>query len=218
MSDLNCFLAGMARLLCPLLLLILWHKKTGARVFPALAALIICFPVFIMAGMIRAGFSRDVPISFYIQQGILYGIFEEGAKFLAMRFLLTSYDTRKDAVTYGIGHGAFEEFGAGMACLGLIGSDKAAPEIFWVNLWSAVEGAAFVIALTVLICYGIRKGKSLIIMPVVILLHAISNAVMGIFYFNNLIVLSAGLLLTAGSGYAAYRCWKALWTPFENES
>ena len=111
MTDLSCLLAGLTNLLGPLLLLIFWHKRTGARILPAPAALAVCLPVFIVAGAIRAGFDRSDYLSFYLQQALLYGIFEEGSKFVVLRWLLSSYDHRRDAVTYAIGHGSFESIG-----------------------------------------------------------------------------------------------------------
>lgn len=212
MTDLNCLLAGLTRLLSPLLLLILWRKKTGARLYPAIIAFLVCFPVFIIGGAIRSGFSHGDPIAYYIRQGLLYGVLEEGAKYLMLRYHLTSYDSRRDAVTYGIGHGAYEELCAGISCLGLIGSDRADPNIFWLNLWAAAEGAAFVIALTVLIFYGIQMDRSKFMLPIAIILHAVSNMTAGIFSFSNSIVIILGTLLTAGICFAAYRCWRAMQT------
>ena len=210
MTDLNCLLAGLTRLLGPLLLLIFWHKKTGARIFPAPVALVVCFPVFIVAGAIRSGFDHSDWITFHIQQGLLYGIFEEGAKFLVLRYLLTNYDDRRDAVTYGIGHSAFEDIGAGFACFNLIGTGRADAEIFPVNLFSFIEGSAFVIAATVLIFYGIRMNKSRIMLPLAMFLHFISNFIGGALITSASMVLS--LLTTAGMCYAAYRCYKAMET------
>jgi len=218
MTDFNCLLAGLTRLLTPLVLLIFWHKKKGARIYPALVALLICFPVFPIGAAIRSGFSNDNPIAYYIQQGLLFGFLEEGAKYLGFRFLLENYDNRKDAVTYGIGHCAYEEFGGGLACLFLIGSDNVSPDIFWHNLWTAIEGAALVIALTVLIFYGIYMEKSKVMLPAAMFLHALSNAFAGIFFFSAPIVIIVKTLLTAGICYAAYRCCQKMRTPYEDEA
>lgn len=215
MTDINCLLAGLTQLLGPLLLLIFWHKKTGARILPAPAALAVCFPVFIVAGAIRSGFDRSDWLSFYLQQGLLYGIFEEGAKFLVLRYLLTSYDNRRDAFTYGIGHSAFEDIGAGFACFNLIGTGRAASDIFPVNLVSFIEGSAFCIAVTVLIFYGIQMNKSKLMLPLAMFLHFISNFIGGALITSASMVLS--LLTTAGMCYAAYRCYKALETQSEKQ-
>lgn len=210
MTNLNCLLAGLSRLLFPVLLLIFWRKKTGALILPAFAALLVCFPAFIIAGAIRSGFSHDNYLCFYIQQGLLYGIFEEGTKFLVLNYLLTSYDNRRDAVTYGIGHSYFEEFGGGMACLNLIGTGRAAPDIFIVNLFGSIEGAAFVIALTVIIFYGIQTNRSRTMLPFAMLLHAVSNMTTGIFMFSTPIVIIKSTFLTGIICFIAYRCWLAM--------
>lgn len=214
MTDISCLLAGLAQLSTPVILLVLW-RKTNARILPAFAAFAVCIPVFMIAGFIRMGFSHDNPWIYYWQQGLLYGIFEESTKFLMFRFLLESYDNRKDAVTYGIGHASYESLGAGLSCLGLIGAENVHPAIFWINLWGAIEGAAFAIGATVLIFYGIQMGKSKKILPVVILLHTILNASKGIFIESFAIVFCA--LLTVAVCYVAYRCYQNLWDELEIE-
>lgn len=205
MTDLNCVLAGLIRLLSPFVLLFVWYKKARVRLFPALVAYGVCLPVFIVGAAIRSGFQSETAVAFYVQQGLLYGILEEGTKYLVLRFLLGDCDSRKDAVTYAIGHGAYEEIPAGLTCFGLIGTGNAAPDIFWFNLLDTIEGSAFVIALTVIILYGIRTGRSKITLPAAILLHALSSAAAGLELWIGI-----RLLLFAGSCYAAYRCWKAL--------
>ena len=207
MTDLKCFLAGMTRLFSPLIMLVLWRKKTSARLYPAFIAFAVCFPVFIMGGAIRSGFSHEDFIIYYIQQGLLYGILEEGTKYLVMRYYLTSYRSRRDSVTYGIGHGAYEELGAGLSCLGLIGTDRADPNILWFNLWAAAEGTILVTALTVIIFYGITN-RSRIILPSAIFIHAFSNAAAGIFIEPAAIIIRT--VLTAVTGFAAYRCWQSM--------
>lgn len=210
MTDLNCLLAGLARLIVPVLLLIFWHKRTGARILPAPAAFLICLPVFTIAGLIRTGFAQGDLLPFCIKQGLLYGIFEEGAKYLALRYLLTSCDSRKDAVTYGIGHGAFEGFSGGLACINLIGTGRAAPDILPVNLFTAIEGEAFAIALTELIFCGIQTGRTKLMLPIAIFLHFISNATTTLYSFSTPIVVIKSTVITAGVCYAAYRCFVKL--------
>ncbi|MBQ5334749.1 MAG: YhfC family intramembrane metalloprotease [Oscillospiraceae bacterium] len=217
MNDVSCLLAGLTRLLFPFLLLVIWRRKTGALLYPALVAFLVTVPVFIVAGGIRSGFSQDDLVLFHLQTGLLFGIFEEGGKYLALRYALESYDSRENAVTYGIGHGIWEEIGAGLSCFGLIGTGNAAPDILPVNLFFALFGTADVIALTVLIFYGIRTGRSKVMLPAAILLHALSNAVNGMFSFSLPITAGFSVLMTACLGCAAYRCWTALRDPYEEE-
>ena len=54
--DFSCFLSGIIRICIEPVLLFFWWKKKRARLFPALAALIVCFPVFMIANGIRNGF------------------------------------------------------------------------------------------------------------------------------------------------------------------
>ena len=199
-------------------LLILWHKKTSARIYPALVSFGVCVPAFIVGYMIRSCFGMESFVNYRLANGLLYGILEEGAKFLAMKFLLENYDSRKDAVTYGLAHGYQESFSAGLSCFGLIGSSNIASDMLGVNLWSAVNGVVFTVSLTVLIFYGIQMGKSKLTLPVAIFVHAFSNAIGGIFYFAAAIVIFADGLITAGVCYAAYRCWKSLWELSDDEA
>ena len=213
MKDLQCVLSGMLWLLGPPLLMILRHKKTGARFYPAIIAFPVCIPVFFLGGAIRSVFSTEDFAGYYIRQGILYGILEEGAKFLVLRFHLTNYDSRKDAVSYGIGHAAFEAFGSGMTCLGLTGTGRAAPDLLLHTVWAVPAHIAWTVSLTVLIFYGIYTDKWKRLLPIAMLLHAAGNMVQGIFMESAAAVIY--ILLTAGQCFAAYRCWQTMgqWEP-----
>ncbi|MBR6107214.1 MAG: YhfC family intramembrane metalloprotease [Oscillospiraceae bacterium] len=213
MTNLNCLLAGLFWLLGPPLTAILWHKKTGARFYPAIIACLVCLPVFFLGAAIRSCFDKSGWVGYYIRQGMLFGILEEGVKYLMLRFHLTSYDSKKDAVTYGIGHAGFEAFGIGMSCMGLIGTGRGAPDMAVMALLSVTEHLASCIALTVLIFWGICTDKWKWLLPVVMLLHAAANMSQGIFIEPA--AKTIGFLLTAGECFAAYRCWRstALWEP-----
>jgi uncharacterized membrane protein YhfC len=216
MKDICCLAAALIDLFSPTVLVILWYKKTGARFFPAIAAFLVCFPVFFVGNAIRSGFDHSNFIAFYIQQGLLFGVFEEGTKYLMMRYFLTSYDNRKDAVTYSIGHAAYEGLGSGISCIGLIGTDKASTDILFFHIWGVVTGAISCAAVAVIIFYGIQKGKSIVTLPAVILAHAFMNSSHGIFIDSFGTILRA--VLMAGIYFVGYRCWKSLRSPFEEMS
>ena len=215
MRDISCLLAGLLNLCGPPFLVIFWHKRTGARFYPALIAFAVCLPVFFIGNALRSGFDRSSPIAFYIQQGLIFGILEETAKYLVLRYGLKDYDNRRDAVTYAIGHSSYENLGIGLTCLGLIGTGTAIPEIFFFQLWSFVVDTASAAAVGILIFYGIYRERAIVIMPTVILLHAIGNASVGIFIEPVAILIS--MLIAAGECFAAYRCWQVLRSPFEDE-
>lgn len=215
MKDLSCLLAALINLLGPTVLLIFWYKKTGARLFPAVAAFLACFPAFFIGNAIRSGFDHSSFIAFYIQQGLLFGVLEEGTKYLMMRYVLSSYDNRKDAVTYSIGHAAYEEFAIGIICIGLIGTGKAASDILFFQLFGFIADAVLSASLAVIIFYGIKKEHSVVTLPAAILAHAFVNSSNGIFIDSVGAILRA--LLTLGISYAGYRCWKAMKSPFEED-
>ncbi len=212
--DVQCLLAGLVRLSFPVLALLYWFLKKRARLYPALIAFLVLLPVFILGSAIRSGFSQENRIAWYLQQGLLFGILEEGAKYLVLRFVLSDYDSRKDAVTYGIGHSAYEEFAGGIACFGLIGNGNAAPDILPVNLWTAVLGILGAAALTVLVFCGIVTGKTKCMLPAAVLLHAASNACAGLSGGPSPFWLLLLTLLDSGTVYAGYRCWRALEDPY----
>lgn len=214
MNDLCCLLAGLINLGSPAVLVLLWNKKTGARLFPALAAFLICFPVFIMGNAIRSGFDRSSYVAFYIQQALLYGVLEESTKYLMMRYWLTSYDNRKDSVNYSIGHGAYEQLGIGLSCFGMIGTG-ASPAILFFQIWSVALDTISGAAVAVIIFYGIRREKSIVTLPAAILSHALCNVSAGIFIAP--VSLIPRFLVDLCMCYAGYRCWIALKSPFEED-
>ncbi len=116
------------------------------------------------------------PLCCYIMHGILFGILEEGTKYLMLRFFLTSYDRKENTLSYGIGHSAYEGFGSAISCLGLIGSGKAASDILSFQIMTVIDRTVFTISLTVLIFYGIKNGKSKVMLPAAMLLqvHSVS--------------------------------------------
>lgn len=209
MKDLSCFLSGLVWLVGTPLLLYLWRKKTGAKIYPAFIAFAVCIPVFMLAAAIRLGFEGEISIEYYIKRGLLYGVLEEGAKFAALKLMYDDLNSRRDAVSYSVGHGAFEGLTAGLSCFGLIGTDRADDSIFAVNIWAAAEGAAFCAALTVLIWYGIATDKWRTILPAVMLMHALSNMAGHILQYT-ILEIPVQTLITIGECAAGYICWKKL--------
>ncbi|MCR5166212.1 MAG: hypothetical protein K6C13_03195 [Oscillospiraceae bacterium] len=203
-SAFDCIAAGLIRLLFPAVLLIFLKRWKNVPVFPAFISFGVCYPVFILAGIIRSGFDTSDPTLFYIKQGVLYGIFEEGIKLAVLYYLSEHYDRKGFAVSCGIGHCAFEDVGAAFSCFALVGSDSIHPLIFWFNLWASVEGIAFCTALSVLLYCGIRKERMWRMLAAAVVLHAVSNAVGGVFSFSDTIVIVLRTVITAAVCFAAY--------------
>ena len=205
-SAFDCIAAGLIRLLFPAAVLIFLRRRKNVPVFPAFISFGVCYPVFFLANIIRSGFDTSDPALFYIKQGVLYGIFEEGIKLAVIFYLSEHYDRKGFSVSCGIGHCAFEDVGAGFSCFALVGSDSIHPLIFWFNLWAAVEGIAFCTALAVLLYCGIRTGRIWRMLAAAVVLHALSNAVGGIFGFSDTIVIVLRTVITVAVCYAAYLC------------
>lgn len=123
---------GILVIAIPVILLIVWKKKTKASLKPAVAGMII-FPLFgILLKAIPGYFllMADNPVSRALNSniwlysiiggGLLAGIFEEGGRFVAFKFILKKYRSNKDAISYGIGHGGFESAYMGLAAFNYV--------------------------------------------------------------------------------------------------
>lgn len=98
----------------PIILLIVWRRKTKSRLLPALIGAVV-FVVFVLVlesllhrvvlGLPIMGTST---VLYVIYAGLAAGVFEETGRWLAFRFVLKKHRTRETAITYGIGHGGIE--------------------------------------------------------------------------------------------------------------
>jgi uncharacterized membrane protein YhfC len=144
--------------LLPVVLLIVWRRKTGARLMPALVGAIV-FPVFAL-GLEQLCHSvvlklpvMQTNIFLYAVYGCLAaGLFEETGRWVAFRFILRKHRERETAVTYGIGHGGIEAILVSgvplivslVALVTLVSSGEQA----LLNLLGPVAGAALAATLT----------------------------------------------------------------------
>lgn len=103
----------------PVVLLLVWRKKTGARTMPFFIGMLVFF-LFAMvlerllnsfvlqsAGAVSL-FLRDHDIAYIIYAAVVAGLFEETGRFLAFKTVLRNHTEKRTAVTYGIGHGGIE--------------------------------------------------------------------------------------------------------------
>lgn len=123
---------GLLVIAIPVLLIIFWIRRTKASMKPVVTGIII-FPVFgILLKLIPSYFLliADNPVSRTINSniwlyciiggGLLAGIFEEGGRFVAFKFILKKYKNNRDAISYGLGHGGFESAYVGISALSYI--------------------------------------------------------------------------------------------------
>lgn len=116
---------GVVTLLLPVILTVFWTVKMKAKVTPVfVGAVIFVFFAMILEGIPKmillvpgkplADFIISIPLLYAIIGAALAGIFEECGRWVAFRFVLKNYKDKKNAVTYGIGHG-------GVECMLLVG-------------------------------------------------------------------------------------------------
>lgn len=100
--------------LLPIVVAIIWIVKTKAHIFPLFigALIFIVFAVILESSMHSVILTTIPVINNNVILYVLYaclaaGLFEEGGRWLAFRFLIKGKD-KKNAVTFGIGHGGIE--------------------------------------------------------------------------------------------------------------
>ena len=118
--------SGAIMVLLPVVLLIIWKKKTHAPLMPAIVGAV-TFAVFALGLeqipaylllMTDTKFAHTISNSLwltYVIGGLLAGIFEETGRFIAYKFILKKYTGKEIAISYGIGHGGFESIFIGIS-------------------------------------------------------------------------------------------------------
>ncbi len=102
-------------ILLPLVLLIVWKRRTHAPLRAAFLGAAV-FVVFVMVlermlhGLVLGEGSvvLRTPWLYVLYVSLAAGLFEETGRYLSFRFLLKKYDSRATGVMYGIGHGGIE--------------------------------------------------------------------------------------------------------------
>ena len=95
--------------LLPVLLWIVWRRRTGAAWLPLGVGVLAYLFIGAARGVARLLFLGSMAgWSYYLGQALLAGIFEEGGRWLVFTKLMTQCDDPREAVSYGIGHGGAE--------------------------------------------------------------------------------------------------------------
>lgn len=101
-------------ILIPIVLAVSWTILSKSRVYPLfIGSLIFFIFVMVLESIMHSIVLTTIPVIssntiLYILYGCLAaGIFEEGGRWVAFRYLIRD-ENKKNAITYGIGHGAVE--------------------------------------------------------------------------------------------------------------
>ena len=206
------------------------HQKKGvglAFLWGALAffvsQVVIRIPILqiVLPGMAWYAVLQMDPWAYGLFLGFTAGLFEEGARWIAMRLLLKGKTERVHGLAFGLGHGGIEA----MLLVGinflvilvmvLAGQASLFPLEAGGVFLSGVErlyAMAFHVGASLLVMHGIRRGRQVLWLGIAILLHTLMDAaivilgnvfgvcVMGIELFG---AVSAILTLALGLGVYA---------------
>jgi uncharacterized membrane protein YhfC len=169
----------------PIILAIYMVKKRGA---PIKAVIIGASTFFVVQPLIRIPILQYLQGNFWFQVnvetntvimsiflGLTAGIFEEGGRYIAFKFLLKKRLDLETGIAYGIGHGGCEAMllvGTSIISSLIIYGDKI-PK--YNLMWSGIERLCTIsiqIALSLIVIYGV-KNKNILFLLIAILIHAL---------------------------------------------
>lgn len=109
-------LSGLVSLVVPIVLLIIWKKKTNAKIssffigcgtFVVFALIIESIFHQIILGHLFPSMTENIWI-YALYGGFMAGLFEETGRFVSMKFLMKKNLNKENGIMYGIGHGGIE--------------------------------------------------------------------------------------------------------------
>lgn len=104
-------LASLTGALLPVVLWMIWRKKSRAAWTPLLVGVVGYLFIGTARGLARTILltpMQDTPWAFYLWQAVFAGVFEEGGRYLIFRLVMPDRDRYPDAASYGLGHGGLE--------------------------------------------------------------------------------------------------------------
>ena len=130
---------GIIATITPFLLAYLWRKRT----YESWIVFLVGFLAYFAAGTVRvilrafifregSAFATD-PFLFYLVQGLLSGVCEESARYIAFKYTLSNKTARTSSVMYGLGHDCYETLAVG----GIASFHYILDGIDWNNLGEA---------------------------------------------------------------------------------
>ncbi|MGI6499987.1 MAG: YhfC family intramembrane metalloprotease [Anaerostipes sp.] len=165
--------AGVIGVLIPIITLAIWKKQTKSKIKPAVVGAII-FVVFsqILEGVPKVFlFMGDTVVSRYVLSHawayvlagcLLASVFEEVGRYVGFRYFLKGYENKKNAITYGIGHGGIE-------CILILGIGAVSLQVPWLvgydvfhmflEVFERILAMTLHIGLSVVVFRAVREKK-----------------------------------------------------------
>lgn len=118
-TTMNVAISAIIAIFFPIILLIMWKRKTKAKLAPFfIGALIfivfvlilesICHQFFLVKDSALSRFVNGNTWAYVLYAALAAGIFEETGRLLAFKLFLKKRTDKETAITYGIGHGGIE--------------------------------------------------------------------------------------------------------------
>ena len=194
MNEIGFLLRALLETFAPLGIFLYLFRKHGGRIQPYFAGIIALMAIVLpRKGLHALMIPKEEEWAIQIAISILIGAFcEEIARYIAMKYFLTEYDTVIDAVCYGLGHGGMEMLACSqkpweffLASLGMISETpermQMISEISFlenIEILFADDCMAILlhIACSVLIHIAVRYGEKKYFW-ISVLLHAVNNII-----------------------------------------
>lgn len=100
-------LGTLAGYFLPLILWIIWKRKTGTGAFPFISGIVAYILISLARMIIKIIFFRGI-LRNYFTEALISGICEEFGRMLVFRYVLYEYKNPENSVSYGIGHSGLE--------------------------------------------------------------------------------------------------------------
>ena len=163
----------------PAVMLYILRRKRSGKIFPAVCG----FIGYMFISFIRAVLWMIVPAG-ALSNAVLSGITEECGKFFIMKYLINSYDTPEDSVSYGIGHGSSELILANAALMiNDILTGEAIPSGI-LGIMGAANAMVSHIASTMLVYISVHYRESRKFLLYAVLLHIADDFIKAVLILN----------------------------------
>lgn len=218
--------------LLPIVLIVVWKIKTGAKMAPFWCGMIVFFVfamlleqvshyIFLVMPWAGSEYIKNHTFAYAVYGCLAAGIFEETGRFFAFSIPLKKHKERTASVTYGLGHGGCEAMIiAGMPAISYLvlyynpALDTTSvistivPGTMALGLLERLLAIVIHVSLSVIVFAGVTTGRKYIY-PVAIVLHAIVD-VPAVLYQRQVItgLVTVEILTAAESAILAIIAYK----------
>lgn len=187
----------------PLVIWFFWKRKNSARALPLVVGMGAYILLSLLRGVARIPVLNDgvkeIPWLFYLLSAALSGVFEEVGRYVVFFFVMRNYDRWSDCVSYGIGHGAIEI---------ILTHNLTDFTLFddLITTYDLVTGAAFSVAMSVLVFAGVHYAENKKGLFAAIALHTVIDFTLVLEYYG---IASFGVVILIQLAFDILICYLA---------